>query len=137
MAIQLAVATRNAKLDAVETEIGASAKLELRSGAAPANVAAADSGTLLVNMDLPADWMAAAAAGSKAKSGAWSGVGTAGAGAGTNIGHFRLKTNGGVAKMQGTVTVTGGGGDMTVDNVSVAENQVVTVTGFTLNEANA
>ena len=63
MAIQLAVSTRNAKLDAVETEIGASAILELRSGAAPTNVAAADSGTLLVSMTLPADWMAAASAG--------------------------------------------------------------------------
>jgi hypothetical protein len=136
MAIQLAVSTRNAKLDAVEVDVGASAILELRSGAAPANVAAADTGTMLVSMTLPADWMGAAAAGAKAKAGTWSGTGDAAAGAGTDIGHFRLKTSGGVAKMQGTVTVTGGGGDMTVDNVNVAQNQAVTVTAFTLNEAN-
>lgn len=131
--IQLAVATRNVRLDAIETELGASPVLELRSGAAPADVATADSGTLLASLALPADAFAAAATGAKAKSGTWAGTGAA---AGT-IGHFRLKTSGGVAKLQGGVTATGGGGDMTVDNTSIAVGQAVTVTGFTLTDANA
>jgi hypothetical protein len=38
--------------------------------------------------------------------------------------------------MQGSVTVTGGGGDMTMDNVSVANAQVATVNTFTINAAN-
>jgi hypothetical protein len=39
--------------------------------------------------------------------------------------------------MQGTVTATGGGGDMTVDNTSFATGQAFTVTVFTLNAGNA
>jgi hypothetical protein len=39
--------------------------------------------------------------------------------------------------MQGTVTATGGGGDMTVDNVSFAAAQAFTVTSFTLTAGNA
>ena len=39
--------------------------------------------------------------------------------------------------MQGTVTATGGGGDMTVDNVVFAAGQSFTVTGFTLTAGNA
>jgi hypothetical protein len=35
------------------------------------------------------------------------------------------------------VTATGGGGDLTLDNVSIATNQPVTITSFTLTEANA
>jgi hypothetical protein len=137
MAVQLAVSTRNARLDAIETDLGAFPILELRSGSAPADCATADSGTLLCSMTLPADAMAAASSGSKAKSGTWSGTGHANAGAGANAGHFRLKTSGGVCKLQGSVTATGGGGDLTLDNINIAQNQAVSVSGFTLTDANA
>ena len=88
MTIQLSTAVRNARLDAIESTAGATAKLRIYSGAAPADAATAPSGTLLVDMTLPADYMAAASAGSKAKSGTWSGTGTAGAGAGTGTTGF-------------------------------------------------
>lgn len=42
MAIQLSAAARNALLDAIETAIGATAVLKIRTGAAPADVATAD-----------------------------------------------------------------------------------------------
>lgn len=135
MALQYSVAVRNAGLDARETAIGASAILEIRTGAAPANCAAADSGTLLASCSLPADWMAAAAAGAKAMSGSWA---DAAANAAGTAGHFRVKDNGGtVCGMQGTVTVTGGGGDMTVDNTSFAVGQAFSVTSFVLTAGNA
>ena len=44
MPVQLSTAVRNARLDAIETAIGASAILRIRSGAVPANCAAADAG---------------------------------------------------------------------------------------------
>ena len=72
MALQYSTTVRNAQLDALETAIGASAILRIYSGAMPANCAAAATGTLLAEMNLPADWMASAASGSKAKSGTWS-----------------------------------------------------------------
>lgn len=131
MAKQLSIAVRNAMLDAEETVIGASPKLQLRTGARPANCAAADTGTLLAEMALPADWMSAASAGVKSQSGLWSTTGLAAAGTGTAIGHYRIKDGSGTTcHDQGTVTVTGGGGDMTVDNTNIAQNQAISVTGW-------
>lgn len=127
MTIQLADSTRNAMCDAWETDIGTSAILEYRSGAPPANCAAADSGTLIASTTLPSDWMSAASAGSKSKLGTWEDLSANNAG---TIGHYRLKTSGGVCKEQGTVTATGGGGDVTVDNTNVAAGQIVRTTSF-------
>jgi hypothetical protein len=39
--------------------------------------------------------------------------------------------------LQGSITATGGGGDMTLDNTSIASGQTITVTGFTLTAGNA
>lgn len=134
MAIQLSVAARNARLDAFETAAGVSAKLQIRSGAQPANCAAADSGTLLCEITLPADYMAAASGGSKAKLGTWSGTAAA---TGT-AGHFRIKDSAGtVCHFQGSITASSGGGDMELDNVSIASSQTVTVSTFTLTDGNA
>lgn len=135
MAIQLAVSVRNARLDAIETDTGVSAILKIRSGAAPADCATADSGTVLATLALPSDWMAAASSGSKSKSGTWQ---DASADAAGTAAHFRIyKTDGTTCQMQGTVTATGGGGDMTLDNTSIASAQTVTITSFTLTDGNA
>lgn len=69
--IQLSVTVRNARLDAIETAIGTSAILKIRTGSPPANCAASDTGTVLATVNLPSDWMAAAANGSKDLSGTW------------------------------------------------------------------
>lgn len=135
MAMQYSVSVRNARLDVVESSIGSTPIMELRSGSPPANCAAANSGTLLAQFALPSDWMAAASAGSKAKAGTWSFIGIA---AGT-IGHFRIfdAASPSTCHMQGTVTANGGGGDMTVDNTSIAVAQTGEVTAFTLTAGNA
>ncbi len=134
MALQHSTAVRDARLDAFETALGASPVLKIFTGGVPSNCAAANTGTELVSMSLPADALAAASGGVKAKSGTWSG---AGVGAG-NGAHFRIyASNGTTCHQQGTVTATGGGGDMTIDNVSIAVAQVVTVTGYTLPEGGA
>jgi hypothetical protein len=135
MSVQLSVAVRNARLDAIETQVGTSAVMKIRSGAAPADCATADSGTVLATLSLPSDWMAAASSGSKAKSGTWQ---DASADATGTAAHFRVyATDGTTCGMQGTVTATGGGGDLTVDNTSFAATQAFTVTSFTLTDGNA
>jgi hypothetical protein len=48
-----------------------------------------------------------------------------------------LKTDGTTCVAQGSVTATGGGGDLTVDNVVFAAAQAFTITAFTLNAGNA
>ena len=135
MALQLSVAVRNARLDAIETAVGATAVMKIKSGAAPASCAAADSGTVLATLTLPSDWLAAASSGSKAKSGTWQ---DASADAAGTAAHFRIyASDGTTCHLQGTVTITGGGGDLTLDNTNIAVGQQVTITGFTLTDGNA
>lgn len=135
MAFQISDACANALLDALETTVGASPVMRIRSGVPPANVAAADTGAVLATATLPADWMTNAAARVKALSGLWQ---DAAADAAGTAGHFRLyASNGTTAHWQGTVTATGGGGDMTVDNVNFAAGQQFTVTSFSLTAPNA
>lgn len=128
MARKFSTRVRNAIANAYEATIGASPVLELRTGAPPATPADADSGTLLASMTLPADWMTAASGGAVALQGLWQDLAADAAG---TIGHFRIK-GGGQCDDQGTVTATGGGGDMTIDNPVLAIGQQVTVTAFTL-----
>ena len=90
---------------------------------------------MLSTINLPADWMAAASAGAKAKAGTWQ---DAAADAAGTAAHWRLyATDGTTCHMQGTCTANGGGGDMTLDNVVLAAGQQFTVTGFTLTDGNA
>lgn len=135
MAIKLSTTVRNARLDAIETAIGASAVLKIRSGTVPTNIGDADSGTTLATINLPADWMAAASSGAKSLSGTWSDTS---ADAGGTAGHFRIYASDGTTQhIQGTITATGGGGDMTLNNTTITLGGTVTVTSFTLTDGNA
>lgn len=135
MTVQYSVAVRNAQLDAFETAVGTSAIMEIRTGAQPATCATANSGTVLATLALGSDWMAAASGGSKAKSGTWQDSSADGTG---TAAHFRIfASDGTTCHMQGSVTATGGGGDMTVDNTSFAAGQSFSVTGFTITRGNA
>lgn len=131
--IQFSVALRNARLDVIESVVGVSPKLQLRTGVKPADCAAAASGTLIAEVPCPSDWMASAAAGQKVLAGTWT---VAAIAAGT-VGHFRLLDGGGVCHEQGTATLTGAGGDMTLDNTAATVGQVVTITTWTKTEGNA
>lgn len=133
MAFQFSTTVRNAALDAMETAMGTAPTLELRSGAVPATCATAASGTVLATMVLPSDWMAAASAGAKALSGTWQDTSADAAG---TVGHFRIN-QGVTCHWQGTVTATGGGGDLTLDNVVLALAQQVTITAMTLTAGGA
>jgi hypothetical protein len=131
MAQQHSIALRNNRANQVEATIGPSAILELRTGPQPANCAAADTGTLLALLTLPVDWLLAAVNGVLAKSGTWEDVSANGDGIAA---HFRFKDSGGTTHIQGTVTLTGGGGDLTVSNVNFATGQAFTITSFSWTE---
>lgn len=135
MALQLSVAARNARLDAIETTVGASAILRILSGSKPANCAAAQTGTLLAELPLPSDWLAAASSGAKAKSGTWT---TASADATGTAGYFRIvDTTGTTCHIQGECTDTAGAGPMKLSTTSVVSGEPVTVASFTLTDGNA
>jgi hypothetical protein len=135
MSLQLSTAVRNALLDAIETAIGTSALLKFYTGAQPASCAASEAGTLLVSYALASDWAAAASGGTKSFSNTPLSVT---ASAGGTLGHFRIWDSAGTTcHYQGSITATGGGGDLTVDNVSVASSQAVNVTFWTVTAPNA
>lgn len=135
MAVQFSTALRNAMANQLEATAGVSAIMKIRSGAAPADCAAADAGTVLATLNLPADWLLPAANGAVAKNGTWEDASADAAGIAA---HFRIYANDGTTcVMQGTVTATGGGGDITVDNVNFAAGQQFTVNAFTLTIPNA
>jgi hypothetical protein len=134
MTLQYSTAIRNARLDVVESTIGVSAILKIRSGAPPATCATADSGTVLATVSLPSDWMSAASAGVKAKNGTWEDTSADASG---TAAHFRIyESTGTTCGIQGTVTATGGGGDMTVDSVSFTAGQDFLVNSFSLTAGN-
>lgn len=137
MAVQLNVTTRNARLDTIESTNGASCALEVRTGAQPANCAAASTGTILATINLPADWMAAAGSGQKALAGTWQDASADNTG---TAAHFRVYNSqatkdGTTCFMQGSVGQ--GSGDLSVDNASFVAGQSFTITAFTLTDGNA
>lgn len=134
MALQASTRLRNAIANAVEATLGPSAKLQIRTSAQPADCAAGDTGTLLVEIDVPSDFLSAGSGGAVAKIGTWADNAVALG----NQGHFRFKDSTGVfTDLQGSITVTGGGGDMTTDALAVVVGQLVSVSGFTITTGNA
>ena len=133
MAVQLSTSVRNARLDAIESTIGTSAILKIRTGTQPATCATADSGTVLATLTLPSDWLAAASSGSKAKSGTWQDTSADATG---TAAHFRIyDSTGTTCHLQGTCGV--GTGDMQLDSTSFTTGQSFTITAFTLSAANS
>lgn len=88
---------------------------------------------MIATITLPSDWLAAASGGSKSLSGTWQ---DASADAAGTAGHFRIKA-GATCHIQGTCSATGGGGDMTFDDVVFAVSQQINVTSFTMTDGNA
>lgn len=128
MALQFSVATRNGMLDAIETAIGTSAVLKIRTGAQPATCATADSGTVLATINLASDWAAAASGGTKALSGLP--VSDTSADASGTAAHWRLyASDGTTCHAQGTYGTSGT--DIVGDSVSFTAGQTFNVTAWT------
>lgn len=132
MALQYSVSLRNAQANQIESTIGASPKLRILTGSPPASCADAQTGTLLVEIPLPSDWLTAASNGQVSKVGTWQATASA---SGT-AGYFRIVDNAGsTCHMQGTVGTSGA--DMTIDNTSINSGQTVTVNTFSITRGNA
>jgi hypothetical protein len=129
----LGVYSCDARTDVIESTIGTNAILKIRTGAQPANCAAADSGTVLATLNLPTDWMNAAS-GTALKKGTWEDTSADASG---DAAHFRLyASDGTTCHMQGSITATGGAGDLTLDTITIAAGQKVTITAFSMYDGN-
>ena len=132
MAIKYSTAVRNAQLDAIETTIGVSPKLRILTGSAPANCAAAQTGTLLAELTLPSDWAANAASGAKGLLGSWSGTVVADG----TAGYYRILDNAATTcHEQGTIGTSGQ--DLNGSSTALTTGQVLVITAKTLTAGNA
>lgn len=131
MALQFSVDVRNARLTAIETTVGTAPTIEIRSGAPPANCAAADSGSVLATLPLPSDWLGAPSAGAVALAGTWEDLSSDASG---TAGHFRLK-QGSTCHAQGSVGTSAA--DMIVTSTAFVATQPFKITQFNLTEGNA
>lgn len=130
--MQYSMPIRNGKLDVIETIIGPDAVLKIRTGTKPANLASADSGSVLATVLLPSDWMAPASGGSKSKSGTWEDLS---ADADGTAAHFRVyASDGSTAHIQGTVGTAAA--DMIVNSASFHTGQPFVVNSFTITDNN-
>jgi len=135
MAFQLSVDARNASLQGIEDEVGVNPILTISSGTVPVDCATANTGTVLATMVLPSDWLSAPVNGSIQLSGTWQDLSADASG---TAGYFRLHSNDGtVCHMQGTVTPTGSGGDMQLDNTNIAVGQQINITAFSITAGGA
>lgn len=102
--------------------------IEIRTGSRPATPETAVTGTLLATVTLGdpsfATWSAGASSVADPASIVAVADGTAG--------YCRVKDSTGATVMDGTVTATGGGGDLTLGSVSITTGQSVDVTGGSL-----
>lgn len=132
MAIKYSTAVRNAQLDAIETTIGASPKLRILTGSAPATCATAQTGTLLAELTLPSDWAANAASGAKGLLGSWSGTVVADG----TAGYYRILDNAATTcHEQGTIGTSGQ--DLNGTSTALTTGQVLVITAKTLTAGNA
>lgn len=133
MAVRLNTPLRNTLADALGDSFN-SGVAEIRSGTQPATAGDAATGLLLASIPLPADAFQAATSGTASKNGTW----TVAASQSGTAGWVRFRNAADTVRMDGSVTATGGGGDLTIDNTSIVATGTVTVTSFTATQpANA
>lgn len=136
MTISLTNAANNARQDGLVAHIGNGAKLRIYSGTAPANIDAALSGNTLLGELTCGTPFAPAAAGN--------GVITANAitqdSAADNSGtasFYRIyKADGTTPVLQGSVTGTGGGGDLELNTTNIVAGGPIAVSSWTLTDGN-
>lgn len=130
MTARLPDASQQAATDAVvdRIDVGGAGSLKIYTGSQPADADSTPSGTLLVTIALAAtaygsaNTSGTAALASTPRSGTAAATGTAGC--------FEVVSGGGSKVFQGSVTATGGGGQLELDNTSIASGQTVSVTSL-------
>ena len=126
--MEISIAARNAAGAALTTLLN-SGSIQIRTGASP-GVDSAATGTLLATLPLSATAFGAWAAGSATANAITQ---DASADATGTAGYFRALNSGSGAVIDGTVTATGGGGDMILNSVSIVAAATVDITSWVIN----
>jgi hypothetical protein len=129
MAIGVNDAVAQDVLNALNTEFDGGV-LEFRAGARPGSSNNAATGAVVAAIDpLPADSFAAPVGRTISKLGVWQDLVADSTGV---IGWARLRNQADTKRLDFSVTVTGGGGDITVDRTDIVAGQQFTVTAMSL-----
>lgn len=126
--MKISTAARNAACDAIVDLVDAGTPpgyLQIRTGSAPANPAAANTGTLLVTITLANPAFGSAATGVATLAG----VSPATAVADGTAEHFRLFNNADTCILQGTC---GTSGELVIDDAAIVDGGTVTVSSLTI-----
>ena len=135
MTTRISNASAAAAVDAVVDRLdgGAGAGyIEIRTGTQPASVGTAATGTLLGTLTLSDPAFGAATSANPSVATASAITSDTNADATGTAGWFRAYDSAAVAIIDGSITATGGGGDMTLDNVSVVAGGTIALTGWTV-----
>ena len=133
--LKYSASLKNAQQNQLTSTIGASCLINIYAGSQPASPdTAISSQTLLATLTGNATFAPASSAGVLTLNSITNGTGLAAAGAGTSATFFRITTSGGTAHIDGTVGTSGA--DLNLNNVSIAQNQTVSVTSWTFTNAN-
>lgn len=126
--MQYSIALVNARLQAIENVIGPSPQLRIYQGTMPLTVGGLDAATLLATLILPVDWMDDPVLGIVNLLGSWH---TDAAVFNGTAQYFRVwNAAGDTAHIQGTISLTGGTGDLQLDNTDVATGQALTISAW-------
>lgn len=132
MATRISTAARNAAANAIVDLLdgGAGAgTIQIRTGSQPASANDAATGTLLGTLTLSDPAFGNAATGVATASEITS---DSSADATGTAGWFRALDSTGATVLDGSITATGGGGDLTLDSVSIVAGGTIAVTSWTV-----
>lgn len=111
-------------MDAITTAVGANGKIKIYSGAQPA-AGGAPTGTLLGTYTCSATFAPAASGGVLTINAVTGGLAVASG----DAAWFRLTTSADVFVLDGDVSITGGGGDLTLDNINWVASGTIGLSG--------
>ena len=131
MATGYSTTLRNAQLDAITTAVGSAGKLQIYDGARPTTGGTATNKLAEFTLGSP---FAAAAASATLSPTLPSNVSGLLAGTAT---WFRITTSGGTFVIDGSVTATGGGGDLQLNSTTVSVGATVSISSFSISRGNA
>jgi hypothetical protein len=124
------VALRTAQLDPITTAVGNAGKLRIYDGTRPATGGAAT--TLLAEFTMGSPFAPSAAASVLSPTLPSSTTGLAA----STATWFRIVTSGGTQVIDGSVTASGGGGDLELSTTTVSIGLTINITSFTITRGN-
>jgi hypothetical protein len=130
MAVKLSNAAAIVACDAITALVDAG-DMRVRTGAPPANGDSAATGTLLGTFTLPDPAFNGATDGNPHANALAETIADTVGVAGGAAGYFEARTSGAAVVWTGTITASGGGGDLEINDVDIVVDQVMQVVSWT------